>query len=98
MIWWLTQPEQYWRLLAGGYLKENLKTNFFCEAQTTMKRISTSLVFLFLITTFVSCSSEDRDEFTKEQAKKITDSIQQPIDQAKEAARQLDKHNSQLPD
>ncbi len=63
-----------------------------------MNKITISLIFLFSVTTLVSCSSEDREEFTKEHADKITDSIQQPIDQAKEAARQLDKHNNQLPD
>ncbi len=66
-----------------------------------MKGFSLTMIFfvgLFFLATLVGCSSEDRDEFTEKQAEKITDSIKKPIDQAKDAARQLDKHNTQFPE
>ncbi|MDA3970121.1 MAG: hypothetical protein PF442_02090 [Desulfobulbaceae bacterium] len=66
-----------------------------------MKRIVPTLLILMAVllpTSLTGCSSEDRQAITDKEAKKQTDRIRQTIDKARDAVRQLEKHNEQLPD
>ena len=56
------------------------------------------LPILFIII-LAGCSSEERKEFTDNEAQKQVDHIKKPIDKAKDAAKLLEQHNAQqLPD
>lgn len=66
-----------------------------------MKSIALTLLIpiaLLLVATLSGCSSEDRQAVTDKEAQKQIDRIRQPIDQARDAVRQLEKHNEPLPD
>lgn len=56
------------------------------------------LITLLLPTCLSACSSEDRQAVTDKEAQKQIDRIRQPIDKARDAVRQLEKHNESLPD